>query len=192
MKKIICLYGQPGCGKGTQADFLVKHFGYHKFGMGERLRAEIATDSTLGRQIKPYVDSGLLIPDELMLEIIKNAGQEASDGLIFDGFPRIVSQAKMLDKIMGQLGLSIDAFIYLHLTAEKALERIKSRAILEGGRTDDIDTDALKNRFAVFDKESVTLLDYYRERGKLYELDGGLSIPEISTLIIKIIKKEAA
>ncbi len=189
MKKIICLYGQPGCGKSTQAKLLTENFGYQKFGMGERLRAEIDSGSDLGQKMKPYVDAGLLIPDEMMAKIIKNAGEEAKGGLIFDGFPRIVSQAQMLDEIMGRLGLEVEAFIYLHLTAEQALERIKSRAVLEGGRTDDIDDSALKNRFAVFDKESAALLDYYRQRSKLYELDGGLSIPEINTLITEIISK---
>lgn len=189
MKKIICLYGQPGCGKSTQAKILTDHFGYKKFGMGERLRAEIASNSILGRKIKPYVDTGLLIPDELMAEMIKNAGQEAADGLLFDGFPRIVSQAKMLNKILNNFNLEVEAFIYLHLSAEQAYRRIQARITASGRRDDDLDKKSLKNRFAVFERESAPLLNFYRARGRLYKLNGSLSIPKISSLIKEIIEK---
>ena len=187
MKKIICLYGQPGCGKTTQSNLLAKEFGFSEFGMGERLRAEIASGSELGQKIKPSVDAGVLIPDELMSEIIKEAGQDANDmGLIFDGFPRITTQADMLDEVLGGLELKVDAFIYLHLSAEDALARIKSRAALAGGtRGDDTDENAIKNRFGVFEKQSVPLLDLYRKRGLLQEIDGSLPIPEVYNLVKK-------
>ncbi len=187
MKKIICLYGQPGCGKTTQADLLAAEFGFSKFGMGERLRAEIASGSELGQKIKPSVDAGVLIPDELMAEIIKEAGQDANEaGLIFDGFPRITTQAAMLDEVLGGLKLKVDAFIYLHLSAEDALSRIKSRAALSGGgREDDTDETAIKNRFGVFEKQSAPLLDLYRDRGLLKEIDGSLPIPEVYSLVKK-------
>ncbi len=187
MKKIICLYGQPGCGKTTQSDLLAKEFGFSQFGMGERLRAEIASGSELGQKIKPSVDAGVLIPDELMIEVIKEAGQEANEaGLIFDGFPRITTQADMLDGVLSGLNLKVDAFIYLHLSAEDALKRIHSRAALAGGgREDDTDENAIRNRFGVFERESVPLLNVYRERGLLQEIDGSLPIPEVYNLVKK-------
>ncbi len=187
MKKIICLYGQPGCGKTTQSDLLAAEFGFSQFGMGDRLREEIASGSILGQKIKPHVDAGVLIPDDLMAEIIKEAGQDAGEvGLIFDGFPRMTSQAAMLDEILAGLGLKVDAFVYLHLSAEDALARIKSRAALAGGgREDDTDETAIKNRFGVFEKQSVPLLDLYRDRGLLQEVDGSLPITEVYSLVKK-------
>lgn len=185
MKKIICLYGQPGCGKTTQANLLATEFSFSQFGMGDILRAEIASGSELGQKIKPHVDAGVLIPDELMAEVIKNAGQDAGEvGIIFDGFPRIPSQATMLDEVIGNMGLKVDAFIYLHLSVEDSLNRIKARATLTGGeRGDDTDETAIKNRFGVFEKQSVPLLNLYRKRGLLHEVDGSLSIPEVYNII---------
>ena len=190
MKKIISLYGQPVCGKTTQALLLQKNYGFSIFGMGETLRAEIASGSKLGQKIKPAVDAGLLIPDECMEQIISNAGEKANEvGLVFDGFPRMVSQAEMLKKVTAEAGLKSDAFIYLRLDAPEALRRIKNRAALgQAERGDDLDEQAIKNRFAAFEKQSVPLLDYYRKQNKLHEIDGSLSIEGVYEEIVKTLR----
>jgi len=189
MKQIICLYGPPGAGKTTQVDLLVSKYGFTKFGMGERLRAEIASGSLLGKQMKPYVDKGVLIPDKYMAQIIKDAEKMSGEaGLIFDGFPRIISQALMLDTIVSSIGLEINAFIYLHLSPEKALNRIKERSLIDTSRQDDIDEVAIKNRFGVFEKESISLLDFYKQRNLLTEIEGDMSIEDINQSIIKKIE----
>lgn len=186
MKKIVCFYGPPGCGKTTQADLLVAKFGFTKFGMGERLRAEVASQSKLGLSIKPYLDQGTLIPDEAMAHIIKEAEKMSGQtGIIFDGFPRIISQAEMLDKIMINLNLEISAFIYFNLSPEEALKRIKKRSQLDSSRLDDINEEAIRNRFSVFLKESTSLLEFYRQRKLLLEIDGVKSINNINKQIIK-------
>ena len=185
MKKIITLYGQPGCGKSTQVQMLAKKYGFFQFGMGERLRAEIESESVLGQEIKPYVDNGTLIPDDLMAQIIKNIGDKATEsGLIFDGFPRILAQAKMLEKLAGEMNLEIGTLFYLRLRPEQALARINARA-KTSGRGDDISSEAIKNRFATFERESQPLLEYYRVRGKLIEIDGEMSIEEAYAEIVK-------
>ena len=189
MKKIICLYGPPGAGKTTQADLLVSQYGFTKFGMGERLRAEIASGSLLGKNIKPHVDKGVLIPDEYMAQIVKEAEKMSGEaGLIFDGFPRIVSQALMLDTIVASIDLKINSFIYLQLSPEKSLSRIKERYLIDSSRQDDIDEEAIKNRFAVFEKESISLLDFYKQRKLLSKIDGSLSIEDINLQIIQNLK----
>ncbi len=189
MAKIICIYGQPAAGKTTQAELLAKKFGFSIFGMGETLRAEIASGSELGQAIKPFVDNGTLISDDLMAQIIARAGARTSDqGLIFDGFPRMLSQAKMLDKVVQDNNWEILALIHLNILPETALQRIKNRAQTSADfRSDDNSDEAIKNRFAVFAKESVPLLDFYRQRGLLQEIDGELSIVEVENSIIKIL-----
>jgi len=185
MKKIICLYGLPACGKTTQAEKLVEEFGYSYFGMGERLRAEVNSKSELGKKIKSYVEGGTLIPDECMIQVIKNVGQEILEkGIVFDGFPRMISQAQMLKDIVKELNMKISAFIYLKVTPEEALKRIKARAET-GGRGDDKDAEAIKNRLAAFNKESITLLDYYRSQNCLIEIDGEMSIEEVYSALRK-------
>ncbi len=185
MGKIICLYGLAACGKTTQAELIKNEFGFIQFGMGDRLREEIASGSDLGQKIKTFVDAGILITDDLMKEIIKNVGSEIKEnGIVFDGFPRIISQAKMLEEISKELGEEIHKFFYLKVSPEEALRRIAARAELTG-RSDDKDEDAIKNRFGVFERESKILLDYYRKNGKLVEINGELNIEEVYNKIKK-------
>lgn len=189
MGKIICLYGLPACGKTTQAELLTKEFGWVQFGMGDRLRSEIESGSELGQKIKSYVDQGILITDELMSEVIKHTGRDIQEkGIVFDGFPRMISQAKMLDEIANGLDLHVDAFIYLRVSPEEALRRIEARA-QTGNRADDKDASAIKNRMGVFNQESTILMDYYRAQGNLIEIDGELSIEEVYAEIKKHLEK---
>lgn len=179
MGKIICLYGLAACGKTTQAEKINAEFNLFQFGMGDRLREEIASGSELGQEIKKYVDSGTLISDELMGKVISSVGETIKEkGIIFDGFPRIISQAQMLEEISAGLGQEVDKFFYLKIKPETALARIAARAELTG-RADDKDADAVRNRLGVFEKESSALIDFYRNKGILVEIDGEMSIDEV-------------
>lgn len=179
MKNIISLYGLPACGKTTQAEKLFKKFGLYQFGMGDKIRAEIQSGSELGQKIKVMNDAGILVPDELMIEIIRHCGNQAkATGIIFDGFPRIVSQAQMLDKILNEAGLKIDKFFYLKISQEEAVRRIDKRAELTG-RADDKDSDVVNNRIVVFKEQSSILIDYYRQQNKLVEIDGERDIEKV-------------
>jgi adenylate kinase len=179
MKKIISIYGLPACGKTTQAKKLADEFGLYHFGMGDRIRAEIQAGTDLGQKIKAMNDAGILVPDELMAEIIEHCGDLVKDtGVTFDGFPRIVSQAKMLDEILLKASLEMDSFFYLKISREEAIDRINKRAALTG-RPDDKDLDVVNNRLGVFNEQSTALLEHYRKNGKLIEIDGGKSIDEV-------------
>lgn len=183
MGKIICLYGLPACGKTTQAEKIKEEFGYVQFGMGDKLREEVATGSLLGQQIKSFVDAGTLITDDLMFQVIKNVGNKIKEqGIIFDGFPRKISQAKMLEEIASELKEDVNKFFYLKVSPETALARIAARAELTN-RGDDKDEDAVKNRLGVFEKESKILIDYYQSKGVLVEIEGELSINEVYQII---------
>jgi adenylate kinase len=185
MGKIICLYGLPACGKTTQAEKIQQEFKLIQFGMGDRLREEIASGSDLGQKIKNYVDAGTLISDDLMKQIIENVSDQMKEkGIIFDGFPRMISQAKMLEKICSKINKDIDYFFYLKVTPNEAIRRIKARASLTD-RSDDLDPQAIKNRLGVFEKESKILLKYYQNKGKLVEIDGEKSIEEVYSKIRK-------
>lgn len=185
MPKIISLYGLPACGKTTQAELLAKEFGLIQFGMGDRLRSEIESGSELGQKVKSYVDGGILITDELMAEVIKHVGNDIKNsGVVFDGFPRIISQAEMLNEIAAELNLEVNAFFYLKISPAEALRRIEARS-KTNSRADDKDAAAIKNRMGVFNQESSILIDYYRAQGKLIEIDGELSIEEVYAEIKK-------
>lgn len=188
MGKIICLYGLAACGKTTQAELIKKDFKFIHFGMGDRLRSEIASGSELGAKIKHFVDQGTLITDDLMGEVIKNVGEEIKkEGIIFDGFPRMISQAIMLEKISKGLEQEVDLFFYLKISPETALKRIAKRSALSE-RSDDKDEQAIKNRLDVFNQESSVLIDYYTKNNKLVEIDGELSIEDVYQKIKKEIE----
>lgn len=179
MKKIIALYGLAAAGKTTQADLLCKKYGFQQFGMGETLRAEIASGSELGAEIKKSVDKGVLIPDELMVQILKKIGSSIKEtGIVFDGFPRMVPQAEMLDKIVRENGLEVDLFILLNISYEEAEKRIGDRAE-KTGRADDKDPKVVGNRLDVFRQESAPLISYYKDRGKFIEINGEMAITEV-------------
>jgi adenylate kinase len=185
MKKIISLYGLAAAGKTTQADLLCKKYGFQQFGMGETLRAEISSGSELGTEIKKSVDKGVLIPDELMTQILEKIGASIKEtGIVFDGFPRMVPQAEMLDKIVKENGLDVDLFILLNISFEEAQKRINNRAE-KTGRADDKDPKVVGNRLDVFRQESVPLISYYKSREKFVEIDGEMSIKEVFNEIEK-------
>lgn len=185
MRNILCLYGLPASGKTTQAEKLTQEFGFGQFGMGDRLRAEIETGSELGQRIQSFVNQGTLITDDLMEEVIKNTETlKNENGVAFDGFPRIISQAEMLDRVIAEMDLNLVGFFYLKVSPETAMNRIKARAEITH-RKDDEDPEAIKNRFGVFAKESIPLLEYYKNKGVLVEIDGEKSIEEVFEKIKK-------
>jgi adenylate kinase len=185
MKKIISLYGLAAAGKTTQADLLCEKYGFRQFGMGETLRAEIESGSELGQEIKKSVDQGVLIPNELMEQVLKKIDVSIKEtGLVFDGFPRMIPQAKMLDKIMTEMNLDFDLFILLDISYGEAQKRISDRAEV-GGRADDKDPKVVANRLEVFRQESTQLIDYYQKQGKFVRINGSLSIPEVFAEIEK-------
>jgi len=185
MGKIIVLYGMPAAGKGTQSSLICKKYGLYHFGMGDKLRREIESGSELGKKIKSTVENGLLVSDEMIAAVLKNIEKPAQEnGIIFDGFPRMIEQAELLDRILNEIKLEVDYFFLLKISPEEARKRIALRAEVDG-RIDDNNEAVINNRIAVFNKESVSLIERYRSRGKLIEIDGEKSIPEVMAKIEK-------
>ena len=185
MAKIIAIYGLPASGKTTQAELISKKYGLYQFGMGDKLREEINSGSELGRRAKEKVENGLLVPDAIIKGILKNVQKQAKEtGIVFDGFPRMLTQAELLEGILKEVNLEIDLFILLRINPREAERRISNRA-KNGKRSDDISQEVINNRLEIFRQESAPLISYYKTKNKFIEIDGEMSIPGIFNEIEK-------
>lgn len=185
MGKIIVLYGLPAAGKTTQAELLFKKYGLYQFGMGDKLRAEINSGTELGKKIQATVASGQLVSDELIKGVLQNIKTQAQKtGIVFDGFPRMMPQAKLLDEMLAEVNLEVDLFVLLKISPEEAEKRISDRATT-GDRGDDKDPEVINSRMEVFRQESLPLIAHYKAQEKFIEIDGAMSIPEVFAEIEK-------
>lgn len=171
MGEAVIFFGPPGAGKGTQASRLASERGYRKLSTGDILRDHVARGSELGRQVKPILESGGLVPDQLVLALIR---EELSGGkapkVIFDGFPRTLAQAQALDQLLSEKQVVLKGVLLLVVPQRELLNRLVKRAQLEG-RTDDNES-VIQRRLEVYEKDTAPLADYYRGAGKLMQIDG--------------------
>lgn len=177
--------GPPGAGKGTQAKFVCKEYGIPQISTGDILRASIKNGTELGLSAKKYMDAGDLVPDSVVIGIIRDRLKEddCKPGFLLDGFPRTIEQAKELDKILAELNISLTSVLNLSVPDEELVKRLLERAKIEG-RADD-NEETIKNRLKNYNDKTFPLLDYYKQTGLLAEVDGLGSIEEISQLIKK-------
>ena len=168
----IVFIGPPGSGKGTQAKQLIEHLSIVHLSTGDMLRQARADGTDLGRQAAEYMDSGKLVPDELVVGIVvERIGQpDCRSGCLFDGFPRTINQAESLDAELDQRGTPVDLVLELAVDPEELTRRMLQRAEIEG-RSDDT-PETIANRMNVYQEQTSPLLDYYRQRGKLVSIEG--------------------
>jgi adenylate kinase len=166
------MFGPPGSGKGTQSKMLCEKYNLSHISTGDIFRKEMSEGTELGKKVKDIVDRGELVPDELLIAIIRKAIKQNADknGYIFDGFPRTVRQAEDFDKLMVELGLSLSTVLRLKVTDEEIIRRLSLRAELEGRKDDTI--EVITNRLNVYREKTMPLLDYYREQNKMIEING--------------------
>jgi adenylate kinase len=169
----LILLGPPGAGKGTQAKRLEQTHGLVQLATGDMLRAAIASGSELGRRVKAIMDAGHLVSDDIIIEMIADriaqpdcAPRGGRGGFILDGFPRTVPQAEQAFDVARRLDFALDAAIYLKVPDEVLAERMRGR-----GRPDDT-PEVIRHRLEVFAQTTSPLIDYYRNRGVLLEIDG--------------------
>jgi adenylate kinase len=202
----LIVFGAPGAGKGTQSTYLIETFRIPAIATGDILRAARRAGTPLGDQVKGFMDRGELVPDELMINIIRDRLQQADarDGFILDGFPRTVAQAQALDAMLDQLGRRIDAVIYLRVSRQVLIDRLSHRyscrtcdavynftpeqagnlprCSVDGGelyqRTDD-KPEVVQHRIDVFLKNTAPLIDYYTAQHKLENIDGQMTIEDV-------------
>lgn len=177
----IVLFGPPGAGKGTQAEILVEKFKLNHLSTGDLLRARIAKKTELGILAKSYIDKGNLVPDEVVVGMIKNVLKENHDsnGFIFDGFPRTVDQAKALDAMLKELELPLTGMLALDVEKEELIKRLLERGATSG-RSDDANVSVIENRITVYNEKTLPLISYYKDQKKYHPVKGVGSIEEIN------------
>ena len=183
------LFGPPGAGKGTQAKFLINKFKIIQISTGDILREEVKSKTDLGMSAKAIMDKGDLVPDEIILSIIEKrlSNSDCDNGFILDGFPRTLNQAIALEKILEKHEISIDKVIEINVKEEILLQRIISRALETNNNRADDNSDVLKNRIQIYNKDTKPVLKFYEDMGKLITVNGMLSIEEVSKEILKLL-----
>ena len=182
----IVLFGPPGAGKGTQSDKMIEKFKLVHFSTGDILRAEIASRTDLGLKAKAFMDKGELVPDAVVIGMIKSKilANKNAKGFIFDGFPRTVAQAIELDKLLNSENIPVSVLIALDVEHDELVKRLQGRA-KDSGRADDMDINVIENRIDVYNKNTLPVMDFYKEQGKLRLINGIGSIDEIFNRICK-------
>jgi adenylate kinase len=191
----IILIGPPGAGKGTQAKILVERYGLKQLSTGDMLRAEVEAGSDLGRTVKAMMNDGQLVPDDVVIRIIKHriAQADCAKGVIFDGFPRTVAQAEALDAMMTRMGVKVNAVIQIAVDEGVLLARVQERDAAAGnaGRADDT-PEVLAKRLEVFRAQTAPVIDHYKSAGRLLTVDGMQPIDIVATEIEKIVQGACA
>jgi adenylate kinase len=179
----VLLFGPQGSGKGTQAKRIAAAHGIPHVSTGDMFRDAIARETPLGLRVKPILESGELVPDDLTVGLIRERLSEpdAQAGFILDGFPRNLTQAEALDALLDELGRPLVAVLELLVPDEVCRERMTRRAA-EEGRTDDT-PEAIARRLAIYHEETAPLAEYYRAAGTLVGVDGTGTIDEIADRI---------
>ena len=183
----ILLLGAPGSGKGTQGQILSQRFAIPKIATGDILRAAMKAGTPLGKEAKRFYDAGKLVPDSVILELIKTelAKTAAQQGAVFDGFPRTAAQAELVDRILAQRGQRLNHVLLLDVPEEELVRRLHGRALQEG-RTDDT-PEAIRTRLLVYQQETAPLIAYYAQHGIVHRVPGLGSIDDIALEIKRIL-----
>jgi len=199
--------GAPGCGKGTQAGIISKGLGLAHIASGDLFREAAKRGDELGEQVRSYMEKGLLVPDEITISTILEciAAPDCAKGYVLDGFPRTLEQAKALDRALGERGEAIEKVVYIKVSPEELVKRLSARFICRDcqtpyheiasppkvpGRCDrcggelyqrpDDSPETVRKRLEVYFAETAPLIDYYREAGKLVEVNGERGIEGVS------------
>ena len=179
----IILFGPPGAGKGTQAKYLVNKLTAFQISTGDMLREEIKNNTDIGKKIINDMNNGNFVSDEIVNELIKNVifDPKKNDSLIFDGYPRSLSQAKNLEKLLNSSNLNIDFIFFLNVNKDTIIKRVEKRKILEKRSDDDLNT--ILKRYDTYMKTTKPVLDFYCKNPNFHEIDGSCEIAEITSKI---------
>ena len=185
----LLLLGVQGSGKGTQAKRLAAEYGLEHLSTGDMLRQAIAEGTELGRRVKPILEAGDLVPDDLMIELIRKRleAPEAAVGFILDGFPRTMAQADALDSMLAEIDRPLSVVLELQGPDDVAIQRLRKRAV-EEGRSDDT-PEAIANRIDLYHRETKPLVSHYRLAGNLVGIHGDRSENEVLSEIQQAVEQ---
>ena len=185
----LLLLGVQGSGKGTQAKRLAAEYGLEHLSTGDMLRQAIAEGTELGRRVKPILEAGDLVPDDLMIELIRKRleAPEAAVGFILDGFPRTMAQADALDSMLAEIDRPLSVVLELQVPDDVAIQRLRKRAV-EEGRSDDT-PEAIANRIDLYHRETKPLVSHYRLAGNLVGIQGDRSENEVFSEIQQAVEQ---
>jgi adenylate kinase len=212
----IVLFGPPGAGKGTQAKFLAEEFNIPHISTGDILRENVKKGTALGMKARSYMDKGELVPDQLLNDLVRSRLEEpdTKKGFLLDGYPRTIPQAKALDEVMDDLNRKLSAVVNIDVGTSALVKRLSGRRICKScgssyhvafnppkvkdtcdtcagelyQRADDTE-EAIKNRLAVYKKQTQPVLDYYKKKGVLVDIDGDTEIEEVKADVIRALEK---
>jgi adenylate kinase len=184
----IVLFGKPGAGKGTQANFLKSHYQLVHISTGDVFRYNIKNATDLGKLAQSYMDKGDLVPDEVTINMLKAEVEKnpQAKGFIFDGFPRTQAQAQSLDAFLSRKGMSISATVALEADDDELVTRLLKRGETSG-RPDDQDEAKIRNRFEEYNQKTAPLRAFYTEQNKFHSINGIGSIEEITQRLMTAI-----
>ncbi len=186
----IVLFGPPGAGKGTQSEKLIERYHLAHISTGDLFRRHLGEGTALGKKARSYMDTGLLVPDELVISMVDDKLQEEQDtkGIIFDGFPRTIAQAEALDVLLNNKKIPITGMVALDVPDEELIQRLLERG-KTSGRTDDQDMDKISTRLEVYRSETLPVANYYQQQSKFVTINGVGSIDTIFKKITDEISK---
>lgn len=186
----LVLFGKPGAGKGTQAEFLREKYNLKHISTGDLFRHNIKNETELGKLAKSYMDLGNLVPDEVTVKMLEDAVRSNPDasGFIFDGFPRTTTQAEALDALLESIDMKIDATIALEANDEVLIQRLLERGKMSG-RPDDQNEVKIRNRFDEYNEKTAPLKEYYEAQGKFHSVNGIGDIDAVTHRLGKVIEE---
>lgn len=183
----LVIFGAPGSGKGTQSERLIDKYSLHHISTGELLRDHISRGTELGKIADSYISKGRLIPDDLMVRVLAHEldtnPEKTARGVIFDGFPRTIPQARALKQMLAERGTKIHAVVGLEVPEHHLIDRMINRGKVEGRADDNIDT--IKKRLEVYHEQTSPLRDYYTAEGKYHAIDGNAAVEKVFEDIVK-------
>ena len=189
----LILFGPPGSGKGTQSEKLMAKYGLKHLSTGDILRSEIAGQTALGLEAKKLMDQGQLVPDEVVIGMIRSAlaNNPQAKGFLFDGFPRTKAQSEALDALLGQYNASINVLLALKVSEEELVKRLLNRG-LTSGRSDDSKEDVIRARLIEYYSKTSVVEEYYNQFGKVVIIKGEGTETEVFNLLCTAIDEKQA
>jgi len=184
----LIIMGPPGAGKGTQAKFIAEHFKIPAVSTGDIFRANVSEGTELGLEAKRYMDAGEYVPDEVTNHMVRNRidDPDAVSGFLLDGYPRTLAQVEELDGMIKHTGHKLDAVVVLTVNPEELVQRLLQRAETDG-RSDDTE-DVIRRRQEVYTEQTEPLIEVYRDRGLLIEVDGMGEVDEVTERVFKALQ----